>query len=103
MWTALLFGEVNCGSKEISIQITHIEANGFQSLHSHPEDQCYYILEGSGIMHIDDEENIVAAGNAVFIPGKSIHGIRNHGKVQLSYLTANTSFGIAREQEIWKH
>jgi mannose-6-phosphate isomerase-like protein (cupin superfamily) len=54
-------------------------------------------------MHIDDEENIVAAGNAVFIPGQSIHGIRNHGKVQLSYLTANTAFGIAREQEIWKH
>jgi len=102
MWTALLIGEVNSGSKEISIQITHIEINGRQGLHSHPEDQCYYIIEGSGIMHIDNEDQNVNIGDAIYINGNSIHGITNNGCSRLSYLTANKSFGCDREKQIWK-
>jgi len=101
--TALLVGESNSGSREISIQITHVGVGGSQSLHHHPEDQCYYIVAGTGCMRIEDEAQVVSAGAAIFIPGDSVHGIENLGDEELVYLTANKAFGIATEARIWPH
>ena len=99
--TNLLIGEINSGSKEISIQITDVEPNGMQFLHAHYQEQCYYIISGSGLIIIDDQSKEVSAGDAVFIPSNSTHGIKNIGKIKLTYLTANQAFGIQRESDIW--
>ena len=99
--TNLLIGESNSASKEISIQVTDVEPNGMQFLHSHEEEQCYYIIAGSGKMFIDDQTQEVEKGDAVFIPSNSTHGIKNIGEEVLTYLTANKAFGEQRESEIW--
>jgi len=99
--TNLLVGESNSGSKEISIQITDVEPNGMQFLHSHKEEQCYYIISGTGKMFIDDKTQEVKKGDAIFIPSNSIHGIENIGEGILTYLTANQAFGKQREIQIW--
>jgi len=101
MWTALLLGELNTGTREISIQITHVECGGEQSLHSHPESQCYYIIAGKGNMTIDQEQRLVSAGDAIFIPSNAMHGIQNASSEELTYLTANQAFGAQRESAIW--
>lgn len=100
--TALLIGEANSGSKEISIQISHVEIGGEQSIHAHSQCQCYYIIAGNGKMIIEKETQDVKIGDAVFIPGNSKHGIQNSGDKTLTYLTANQAFGINKENEIWK-
>jgi mannose-6-phosphate isomerase-like protein (cupin superfamily) len=99
--TNLLIGEINSGSKEISIQITDVEPNGMQFLHSHEQEQCYFIISGSGLIMIDDQSKEVREGEAVFIPSNSTHGIKNIGNTILSYLTANQAFGKKKENEIW--
>jgi mannose-6-phosphate isomerase-like protein (cupin superfamily) len=99
--TNLLIGEINSGSQEISIQITDVEPQGMQFLHSHKEEQCYYVILGTGLMIIDDCTKEVKEGDAVFIPSNSKHGIKNIGNNMLTYLTANQAFGKLREQEIW--
>lgn len=99
--TNLLIGEMNSGSKEISIQITDVEPNGMQFLHSHSQEQCYYIISGSGLIIIDDLSKEVREGDAIFIPSNSTHGIKNIGKNKLTYLTANRAFGKQKESEIW--
>ena len=48
--TNLLIGEINSGSKEISIQITDVEPDEMQGIHSHEQEQCYYIINGNGLM-----------------------------------------------------
>ena len=101
MWTSLLLGKGNTGSEEISIQVTHIQSVGEQSLHKHPEEQCYYIISGFGEMKIHEEKREVNAGDAIFIPGNFIHGIRNLGQDELIYLTANKAFGEKAENLIW--
>lgn len=101
--TSLLIGESNSGCEEVSIQITHVEPNGEQTLHSHPEHQCYYIIAGSGCMRIDGEERQVYSGDAVYIPGGSVHGILNNASETLIYLTANKAFGTDREMQIWRN
>lgn len=99
--THLLIGEINSGSKEISVQITDVEPNEMQFLHSHPQEQCYYIISGSGLIIIDDMSEEVREGDAIFIPSNSTHAIKNTGKINLTYLTANRAFGKQRENEIW--
>ena len=54
--TSLLFGESNTECKEISIQITEVLPSKMQTLHSHPQNQCYYIIEGEGLVIVDDDE-----------------------------------------------
>ena len=99
--TNLLIGELNSASKEISIQITDVEPGEMQFLHSHEEEQCYYIVGGVGSMIIDDESKSVKEGEAIFVPSGSTHGIKNIGDDTLTYLTANKAFGKQRENEIW--
>ncbi len=99
--TNLLIGEINSDSKEISIQITYVEPNGMQFLHSHEQEQCYYIISGTGLMIIDDQTKKVKEGDAVFIPSNSTHGIKNIGNNRLTYLAANQAFGGQREIELW--
>ena len=99
--TNLLIGELNSGSKEISIQITDVAPNAMQFLHSHEQEQCYYIISGIGMIIIDDQTKEVKEGDAVFIPSNSTHGIKNIGNKKLTYLTANKAFGKQRENELW--
>ncbi len=99
--TCLLIGEDNTGSKEVSIQITDVEINGEQFMHSHKQEQCYFIISGHGLMTIDSESAHVKEGDAIFIPSNSAHGIKNIGQTKLTYLTANQSFGVEKEHELW--
>ena len=99
--TNLLVGELNSGSTKISIQITDVEPNEMQFLHSHTQEQCYYILTGNGLMIIDEESEKVKDGDAIFIPSGAAHGIKNIGLTTLTYLTANQAFGKQREIELW--
>ncbi len=99
--TNLLIGEINSGSNEISIQTTDVEPGKRQFLHSHVQEQCYYIISGKGLMIIDDKQEEVKKGDAVFVPSNTNHGIKNSGKKTLTYLTANQPFGKQREEEIW--
>ena len=48
--------------------------------------EVYYILEGEGIMHIDNETSKVKSGQAVYIPPNSKQFIENTGKNDLKFL-----------------
>lgn len=101
LWTGLLLGVTNTASLGISLQVTHVEPGGAQELHRHPEDQAYYVVAGSGAVTVDQEERAVQVGQAVFIPGNALHGIRNLGEERLTYLTANQAFGPEQENRTW--
>ena len=48
--------------------------------------EVYYILQGKGIMHIDDETEEVEPGDTVYIPPKAIQYIKNIGAEDLEFL-----------------
>jgi len=48
--------------------------------------EVYYILEGSGEMHIDLEMETVEPGQAVYIPPEKIQWIKNTGNEDLKFL-----------------
>lgn len=49
-------------------------------------DEVYYILSGTGEMHVDDETATVSAGDAVDIPPGSAQWIENTGEEDLVFL-----------------
>ena len=55
--------------------------------HYHPAtEEIYYILEGDGLMQIDDDEQPVGPGDAIAIAPGSRHQIKNVGQVTLKFL-----------------
>jgi mannose-6-phosphate isomerase-like protein (cupin superfamily) len=48
--------------------------------------EVYYVLEGEGVMHINDKSANVQSGQAVYIPPGSIQYIHNTGKSDLVFL-----------------
>ena len=48
--------------------------------------EVYYILNGQGIVFINDEEQTVKGGDMVFIPENARQYIRNTGAVELTFL-----------------
>ena len=48
--------------------------------------EVYYILQGEGIMYIDDETEKVREGQAIYIPPDSVQRIKNTGKNDLIFL-----------------
>lgn len=48
--------------------------------------EVYYILEGEGVMHVEDESAGVRPGQAIYIPGNSRQFIENTGGSELRLL-----------------
>lgn len=52
--------------------------------HAHQgQDKLYFILEGSGIVQVGQETELLSAGDAAFAPSGVIHAIRNPGPQRL--------------------
>jgi mannose-6-phosphate isomerase-like protein (cupin superfamily) len=98
----MLISPKNSLAQNLSIQISEIPAGSEQPIHKHEPEQCYYIIIGKGLMIIEDESREVMAGDAVYIPSNSNHGIKNIGDGVLEYLTANApAFSDQYESSLW--
>jgi len=62
--------------------------------------EVYYFLEGSGEMRIDQERRPVAAGQAVFIPPRSVQSIKNTGRRDLVFLCIVDPAWRAEDEEL---
>jgi len=63
-------------------------------------DEVYYILSGTGVMHIDNESARVASGDAVEIPPGSTQWIINTGAANLDFLCIVDPAWRAEDEEI---
>jgi mannose-6-phosphate isomerase-like protein (cupin superfamily) len=52
--------------------------------HAHEgQDKLYVILEGSGMVHVGEQTELLSAGDAAFAPSGVVHSIRNPGPQRL--------------------
>jgi quercetin dioxygenase-like cupin family protein len=67
------------------------------ALHSHPQAEVYFGLEGEGQVLIDGAPHRLAPGVALFIPGGAVHGVPVvHGPLKWFYTFATASFDDIR-------
>ena len=62
--------------------------------------EVYYILEGEGIMHIDEETAEVRSGQAIYIPPKAKQYIKNTGNIDLRFLCIVDPAWRAEDEEV---
>jgi quercetin dioxygenase-like cupin family protein len=54
------------------------------ALHAHEgQEKLYLVLEGSGMVRVGEQEELLCAGDAAFAPSGVIHSIRNPGPERL--------------------
>jgi mannose-6-phosphate isomerase-like protein (cupin superfamily) len=98
----LLVSALTGSSKNMAITLVEMEPGGIQQVHAHEPEQMYYILEGSGIMTVDDEQRPVQAGDCIFFPSLARHGLENTGGTVLRYLSAGSpSFTREQCEHLW--
>lgn len=98
----MLIGTQNSSTRNLSIQISTIPIGSEQPIHAHDPEQCYYIINGTGLMIIEDATSEVTSGDAIYIPSNKKHGIKNIGDIALEYLTANSpAFTKDYEKTFW--
>ncbi|MCK9152328.1 cupin domain-containing protein [Methanobacterium alcaliphilum] len=62
--------------------------------------EVYVILQGKGIMHIDDEEAFLEPGQAVYIPPGAMQFIQNISNKELKFLCVVSPPWSAEDDEI---
>ena len=62
--------------------------------------EVYYILEGTGEMHVDGITAHVAPGHAIYIPPNAIQHIRNTGSTDLKFLCIVDPAWTADDEEV---
>lgn len=98
----LLASQRTGGAQNIAITLVEMEPEGLQRLHKHAPEQTYTILEGSGVMTIEGVYRHVQAGDCIFIPSWSEHGLENTGNTMLKYLSAaSPSFTLQECIDWW--
>ena len=78
-WKTLLSAD-QTPTAEITMGVAEIPPGEQLSLHSHPQAETYYILDGNGFVLLDGERQLVKAGTVVFIPGDVVHTIGATGE-----------------------
>ncbi len=63
-----------------------VEAGQKTAPHRLKTSEVYYIIQGDGLMSIDDESQRVHAGQAVYIPPQATQYIENTGNTDLKFL-----------------
>ncbi len=48
--------------------------------------EVYYVVRGSGVMHIGDDVAEVAAGDAIYIPPESVQWLENTGREGIEFI-----------------
>lgn len=71
-WKTLLSGD-QTATAEITMGLAELPPGEQLSLHSHPQAETYYILEGEGFVMLDGARHELTAGSVVFIPGDVVH------------------------------
>ena len=85
----LLHPDKVAGAKALGCSIAHaIVPYGDATLphRLHRSTELYYILEGTGEMHIDDEVSVVVPGQIICIPPLKVQYIVNTGSSDLVFL-----------------
>lgn len=80
-----------CGSKRIDFRISCYQPMAYVQEHVHQvQEQVYYMLEGEGMLTLDERRVLMRKGDYVFVPPGVRHSFTNHGTVPLVFLVVTT-------------
>jgi mannose-6-phosphate isomerase-like protein (cupin superfamily) len=86
-----LVGPENSGSSRIDFRISRYAPNAYVGEHVHKvQEQVYYVLEGEGILTLDDTEHLMRLHDYVYVPAGVRHSFTNTGLAGLVFIVVTT-------------
>jgi len=71
-----------------------LEPNGTVPMHSHENEEVYFIAEGEGSMIIGDEKQKVTGGTAIYIPSNIKHELINDSTSKMVMMFVYSPAGV---------
>ena len=95
----VLFDQQTNGVNQMSVWETTFPPGVGIPLHKHPYpvEELLYVLKGTGLETVGDEQREVGPGSAVFVPPEVEHNIVNTGDEMLMLLVVVSPPGIVEE------
>jgi mannose-6-phosphate isomerase-like protein (cupin superfamily) len=88
--SAVLHSARTAAETDLTVTWVEVEPGARQVRHSHDPEQVYVVVAGEGEMFVGDDRRPVAAGDLVYVPPNTDHGIENTGETVLEYVSAAT-------------
>lgn len=86
-----LVGPDNAGSKLLDFRISRYAPMAYVQEHVHKvQEQVYYVLEGEGLLTLDDEKHLMRPHDYVYVPPGVRHSFTNTGTHGLVFLVVTT-------------
>jgi mannose-6-phosphate isomerase-like protein (cupin superfamily) len=80
-----------CGSRRIDFRISSYQPMAHVQEHVHQvQEQVYHVLEGEGLLTLDDRRVLMRRHDFVFVPPGVRHSFTNSGLVPLVFLVVTT-------------
>lgn len=87
-------------AEHFSLGFVTLEPNGGQvPWHNQPQEEVYFVLEGTGEMCLGEERRVVTSGQVVFIPSHVFHQLTNIARSPLKMLYC---YGPAGDVAHWR-
>jgi quercetin dioxygenase-like cupin family protein len=86
-----LAGPQTTGSARLDFRISRYAPAAYVQDHVHKvQEQVYYVLEGEGVLTLDDARHLMRASDYVYVPPGVRHSITNTGTQGLVFLVITT-------------
>jgi mannose-6-phosphate isomerase-like protein (cupin superfamily) len=86
-----LAGPETTGSSRVDFRISRYAPMAYVQEHVHQvQEQVYYVLEGEGILTLDDTKNLMRPHDYVYVPPGVRHSFTNTGTDGLVFLVITT-------------
>lgn len=86
-----LAGPENTGSSRLDFRISRYAPAAYVAEHVHKvQEQVYYVLEGEGILTLDEERHLMRPQDYVYVPPGVRHSFTNTGVSGLVFLVITT-------------
>ena len=86
-----LVGPETTGSRLFDYRISTYQPMAYVETHTHNvQEQIYHVLEGEGLMEIENKSHVVRKHDVIFLPPGVEHAISNTGLVDLVFLVVTS-------------
>lgn len=86
-----LVGPENSGSARVDFRISRYAPSAYVAEHVHQvQEQVYYVLEGEGVLTLNEEQHLMRPHDYVYVPPGVRHSFTNTGLAGLVFLVMTT-------------
>jgi len=86
-----LVDPANSGSRRMDFRISRYAPGAYVAEHVHKvQEQVYYVLEGEGVLTLDDERHLMRPHDYVYVPPGVRHSFTNTGLAGLVFIVVTT-------------